>query len=158
LAKKSSLYLLGGIISGNQGALSGDGCRMKIQGATVSGNRSGLTLSGCEGAVTGSMLAGNREYGVALTASRLRLRANQISGNGGDGLIVYDGAALAWGNTIFDNAGYDLYNAGNEAFRAPGNWWGLTAPRIFDSGGRGQVLVAPLLANRPSGTQLPAWQ
>ena len=156
LAIRSSLYLLEGNISGNKGALSGDGCRLKIQGATVLGNGSGLTLSGCEGAVTGAMLVGNKEYGLLLTASRLRVSANQISDNGGDGLIVYDGAAVAWDNAIFGNAGYDLYNAGAEAFKAPGNWWGPTAPRIFDNGGRGKVLFTPLRASRPSSTQLPA--
>jgi hypothetical protein len=149
-ARKSSIYLLDANLSGNQAAaFSGDGCRVKIQGGAALDNGSGLTLLDCQGGVAGARLAKNREHGMSLTASRIRLSGNQISANGNNGLIVYDGASVAWDNAIFDNAGYDLYNAGNEEFRAPGNWWGPSGPKIFDNGKRGRVLYAPQLPAEP---------
>lgn len=149
-ARKSSVYLLDANLSGNRAAaFSGDGCRVKIQGGAALDNGSGLTLLQCEGTVAGARLAKNREYGISLTASRIRLNGNQISANGNNGLIVFDGASVAWDNAIFDNAGYDLYNAGNEEFRAPGNWWGPDGPKIFDNGKRGRVLYAPQLSAEP---------
>lgn len=153
-AKRSSVYLYESNLSGNRSAaFSGDACRVKIQGGEVVGNGSGVTLLGCDGSVTGARLAKNREYGMSLTASRIRVSANRISGNGDNGLMVFDGAAVAWDNAIYENAGYDLYNAGTEEFRAPGNWWGGAVPKIFDNGGRGKVLHAPVLGARPQ-----AWQ
>jgi hypothetical protein len=149
-ALRSSVYLLEANLSGNQAAaFSGDASRVKIQGGTVLGNGSGVTLLGCEGAVTGVRLVKNREFGLSLAASRVRVNADIITGNGNNGVIVTDGAAVAWGNAIFENAGYDLYNAGMEEFRAPGNWWGGTVPKIFDNGGRGRVQYAPVLGARP---------
>ena len=153
LAKRSSIYLFEGNLSGNQAAaFTCDGCRVKFQGGAVLGNGSGVTLMGSEGSVTGAKLAKNREYGISLTASRIRVTANQITGNGTNGLIVFDGASTAWDNAVHDNAGYDIYNAGTEEFRAPGNWWGAAGPKIFDNGdnsGRGKVLIAPVLSGRP---------
>ena len=154
-ARKSSLYLQDALIFGNQAALSAEGCRLKIQGGSVLGNGGGAALVNCEGAVVGAAFVKNKEYGLSLSASRLRVSGNQISANLGNGLVVYDGAAVAWDNAIFDNAGYDLYNAGSEPFRAPGNWWGLSAARIFDNGGHGKVLTAPLLASRPAASLPP---
>ena len=149
-AKRSSLYLLESHLFGNKSALNCDGCRLKIQGGSVLANGSGVTLSGCEGSVAGATLAKNAEYGLALTASRLRVSSNEITGNGGYGLIVYDGAAVAWDNALYGNVGFDLYNAGSETLRAPGNWWGEGAPRIFDNGGRAGVLTAPVLVRKPT--------
>jgi len=148
LAKESSVYLFEANFSGNQSAFSGDACKVKIQGGALVGNGSGITFSGCQGAVTGAQLANNKEFGLSLTASRIRVSANQISGND-TGLIVFDGAAVAWDNAIYDNAGYDLFNAGIEEFRAPANWWGTTAAKIYDNRGRGKVLYAPSLTARP---------
>jgi hypothetical protein len=99
--------------------------------------------------VSGAKLVKNREYGMSLTASRIRVNGNQISGNGNNGIIVFDGSSVAWDNAIYENAGYDLYNAGSEEFRAPGNWWGTLGPKIFDNAGRGKVLHAPQLSARP---------
>jgi len=146
VAKRSSVYLSEAGFSGNKdAAFSGDNCRVKIQGGDLAGNGSGVTLFQCEGSVTGAKLVKNREYGMSLTASRIRVSANQISGNGNNGLLVFDGSSVAWDNAIFENAGYDLYNAGTEEFRAPGNWWGALGPKIFDNSGRGKVLYSPPL-------------
>jgi len=150
-AGKSSVYLYEGNLSGNREAgFSGEGCRVKIQGGTLSGNGNGATLLGCEGSLTGARLMKNREYGLSLTASRIRVSANQITGNGNNGVLVFDGAGAAWGNAIYENAGYDLYNAGGEEFRAPGNYWGAGVPKIFEKSDRGKVLSAPALAAPPS--------
>jgi hypothetical protein len=149
-ALHSSIYLLDGTLTGNQaGAFSGDSSRVKIQGGALTGNGSGLTLLGCEGSVTGVRLAKNREFGLSLAASRVKVSGNVISGNGNNGVIVTDGAAVAWDNAIFENAGYDLYHAGVEEFRAPANWWGGSQPKIYDNNGRGRVLYAPVLGAKP---------
>jgi len=148
-ARRSSIYMQEANLSGNGAAFSGDSCRVKIQGGAVLDNGSGVTLLECEGAVTGVKFARMSEYGMSLTASRIRISANQITGNG-TGLLVFDGASVAWENAIHDNVGNDIYNAGIEEFRAPGNWWGASGPKIFDNSGRGKVLYAPRLSKPPS--------
>ena len=148
-AKRSSVFLSDADLSGNQSAFIGDNCRVKIQGGGVLGNGTGVTLTACEGSVTDVRIASNQAYGMSLASSRVRLNANQITGNGNNGLVVQDGAAVAWGNAIYQNSGYDLYNAGTEEFRAPGNWWGTAPPRIFDNEGRSRVSYAPVLGARP---------
>jgi hypothetical protein len=150
IALRSSISLQDGNLSGNQAAaFSGDSCRVRIQGGSLQGNGSGLTLLDCEGSVTGVKLVKNREFGLSLEASRVRVNGNVITGNGNNGMIVADGAAVAWDNAICENAGYDLYHTGAEDFRAPANWWGGADPKIFDNGGRGRVLYAPVLGARP---------
>jgi hypothetical protein len=150
VAQRSSIYLLDGNLSGNQGgAFSGDGCRVKIQGGVQQGNGSGLTLLGSEGSVAGVRLAKNREFGLSLAASRVKVSGNVITGNGNNGIIVTDGASVAWDNAIYENAGYDLYHAGVDEFKAPANWWGGPQPKIYDNAGRGRVLYAPVLTARP---------
>jgi len=150
VALKSSIYLFEANLSGNkEAAFSCDGCRVKIQGGALLGNGSGATLLGCEGSVTGAKLVKNREFGLSIASSRVKVSGNLITGNGNNGMIVSDGAAVAWDNAIFENAGYDLYHAGVEEFRAPANWWGGAQPKIFDNGGRGRVLYAPVLESRP---------
>ncbi|HJV33585.1 right-handed parallel beta-helix repeat-containing protein [Geomonas sp.] len=149
VAKRSSIYLFEGNLSGNQTALSADGSRLKIQGGALLSNGSGVSLMACEGTVAGAKLANNREYGISLTGSRMRVNGNRITGNGQNGLVVFDGASVVWDNAIYENAGYDLYNAGVEEFRAPGNWWGSSAPKIFDNNGRGKVLYSPVLGQWP---------
>ena len=145
LARESSVYLFEPNLSGNQAAaFTCDACRVKIQGGVILGNGSGVTLLASEGTVTGAKLTKNRDYGLSLTASRIRVSGNQISGNGKNGMIVFDGSSVAWNNSIYENAGYDLFNAGIEEFRAPGNWWGATGPKIFDNAGRGKILYNPI--------------
>ena len=149
-AQHSSIYLSEGNLSGNQAAaFTGDASRVKIQGGAFLANGSGVTLSGCEGSISGAKLANNREFGLSLAASRVKVTGNVITGNGNNGMIVADGAAVAWDNAIFENAGYDLYHAGIEEFRAPANWWGGGEPKIYDNAGRGRVLYLPVLAARP---------
>jgi len=149
-ALRSSIYLQDGVFSGNQAAaFSGDSCKVKIQGGALQGNGSGLMLLGSEGSVVGVKLMKNREFGLSLAASRVKVNGSVISGNGNNGMIVADGAAVVWDNAIYENAGYDLYYAGLEDFRAPANWWGGAVPKIYDNGGRGRVLYAPVLAARP---------
>ena len=153
-AQRSSIYLFEASLSGNLAvAFSGDSCRVKIQGGAMQGNGSGLSLLGCEGSVTGVKLGKNREFGLSLAASRIKVSGNVISGNGNNGLIAADGAAVAWDNAIYENAGYDLYYAGVEEFRAPSNWWGSALPKIYDNGGRGRVLFAPVLGARPQAVK-----
>jgi hypothetical protein len=154
IAQRSSIYLLEGNLSGNQAAaFIGDSSRVKIQGGALLANGSGVTLTGCEGSISGAKLAKNREFGLSLATSRVKVTGNVISGNGNNGVIVADGAAVAWDNAIFENAGYDLYHAGVEEFRAPANWWGGGEPKIYDNGGRGRVLYLPVLAARPQPPQ-----
>jgi len=149
-ALHSSLYLAEATLSGNRSAgLAADGCRIKFQGGQALANGSGLTLLGCEGSILGAKLAKNREFGLSLSTSRVRVVGNQIFGNGNNGVIVTDGAAAAWDNAIYDNAGYDLYHSGLDEFRAPANWWGGGQPKIFDNNGRGRVLYSPVLGNKP---------
>jgi hypothetical protein len=149
-ALRSSIYLQDGNLSGNLSvAFSGDSSKVKLQGGMLQGNGSGLMLLESEGSVTGVKLVKNREFGLSLAASRVKVSGCVITGNGNNGLIAADGAAVVWDNAIYENAGYDLYYAGVEEFRAPANWWGAAAPKIYDNGGRGHVLYAPVLAARP---------
>lgn len=149
VAQRSSIYLQEGNLSMNGSAFSCDDCRVKVQGGAVSDNGRGITLYESQGAVTGVQVARNSDYGISLTASRMRVTANQVTGNGNSGLLVFDGASVAWDNAIYDN-GYDLQNAGKEEFRAPGNWWGAAGPKIHDNDGMGKVLTAPRLAAPPA--------
>ncbi|HJV66815.1 MAG TPA: right-handed parallel beta-helix repeat-containing protein [Geomonas sp.] len=149
-AIRSSLYLYEGNLSGNQGtAITAEGSRVKLQGGALLSNGSGVSLVGCEGSVTGAKLAKNRESGISLTGSRMRVSGNRITANGENGLLLHDGASVVWDNAIYENAGSDLYNAGTEEVRAPGNWWGTSSPRIFDNNGRGKVLYLPVLGLWP---------
>lgn len=148
-ALRSSIYMEDGSLAANRSAFTCDSCRVKIQGGAVLDNGRGVTFFECQGSVTGVKLAQNNDYGMSLTASRIRVSGNQITGNVHNGLLVFDGASVAWGNAIHGNGSYDLYNAGKEEFRAPGNWWGETAPKIYDNGGLGTVLSAPRLAAPP---------
>lgn len=147
-ARRSSIYLQDTVLSVNRVAFSGESCQIKMVGGTVIDNGSGISLADCEGSVAGARILRNGDYGLSLTASRIRVSGNEISGNR-DGLLVYDGSSVAWDNAIHGNHGYDLYNAGLEEFRAPGNWWGGSGPKIFDNGGRGKVLLAPRLPRAP---------
>lgn len=146
-ALRSSVYMQDANLAMNRSAFSGDSCRIKIQGGAYLDNGRGVTLYECEGSVTGAKLSRNTDYGISLTASRVRLSGNIITGNGQAGLLVFDGASVAWGNAIHDNTGYDLYNAGKEEYRAPGNWWGAATPKIYE--GPGKVLAVPYLTAPP---------
>ncbi|GFO68069.1 hypothetical protein GMLC_16480 [Geomonas limicola] len=149
-ALHSSLYLADATLSGNRSAgFAADGCRIKFQGGQVAGNGSGVTLLGCEGSILGAKLMKNREFGLSLSASRVKVVGNQIFGNGNNGVIVTDGAAAAWDNAIYENAGFDLYHSGLDEFRAPANWWGGGQPKVFDNNGRGRVLFSPVLGAKP---------
>lgn len=150
-ADHSSVYLSATTLSGNHGAaFSGNASRMKFQGGSVVGNGNGITVMDCEGGIVGARIGKNREHGISLTGSRIRVSGNQVSGNGGNGIIAFDGSSVAWDNAIHDNGQYDLYNAGKEEFRAPGNWWGASGPRIFDNAGTAKVLYLPVLTAKPS--------
>lgn len=148
VAQRSSIYMQEGSFSMNGSAFSCDSCRVRLQGGAVSDNGRGITLYESEGAVTGVQVARNSDYGLSLTASRIRVTGNQIAGNGNSGLLVFDASSVAWDNAIHDN-GYDLYNAGKEEFRAPGNWWGAAGPKIYDNAGAGKVLSTPRLTAPP---------
>lgn len=148
-AQRSSIYLQEASIAMNRSAFSCDDCRIKIQGGAVLDNDRGITLMECEGSIVGAKVARNGDYGISLTTSRVRVTGNQITGNVQQGVLVFDGSSVAWANSITGN-GYDVYNAGKEEFRAPGNWWGAAGPKIFDNGGRGKVLTVPQLATPPA--------
>jgi hypothetical protein len=95
--------------------------------------------------------------GISLSASRVKVNANDITRNSGIGIRVADGNSVAWGNIITANGRYDLYNAGAEGYMAIGNWWGdLTvsdvAGRIFDKTNDpavGRVSYIPILQSKP---------
>ncbi|MBU5638898.1 right-handed parallel beta-helix repeat-containing protein [Geomonas sp. Red69] len=150
-AQKSSIYLQDASLAMNRSALSCDNCRVKLAGGAALDNGRGVTLLECEGSVSGMKLARNSDYGLSLTGSRVRVNGNLITGNGMQGMLVFDGAGVAWDNVISGNSGHDIYNAGTEEFRAPNNFWGESGPRIYDNGGRGKVNVVPQLKTAPSG-------
>jgi hypothetical protein len=84
------------------------------------------------------------------------VHGNEIIRNGKVGLRIEDGKGIAWGNSLFANGEYDLYNDGGEEFRAIENWWGDAVSdierRIFDrrmDDCRGRVLYIPVLRTRP---------
>ncbi|WP_246043899.1 right-handed parallel beta-helix repeat-containing protein [Geomonas edaphica] len=141
--RHTSIYLQDGSLAMNRSAFSCDSCRLKLAGGAVLDNGRGVTLFETEGSVTGVKLARNSDYGLSLTGSRVRVSDNVITGNGTQGMLVFDGSAVAWDNVISGNAGHDIYNAGNEEFRAPNNRWGEGGPKIYDNGGRGRVNVNP---------------
>ena len=142
-ARQSSVYLQDGSLTMNRSAFTCDNCRLKLAGGEVLDNGRGVTLTESEGSVTGVKLSKNTDYGLSLTGARVRVSDNAITGNGQEGILVFDGAAVAWGNVIEGNVGYDVYNAGVEEFRAPANRWGTSGPKIYDNGGLGKVNVTP---------------
>ncbi|QWV92361.1 hypothetical protein KP004_14245 [Geomonas oryzisoli] len=148
-ARKSSIYLQDGSFAMNRSAFSGDNCRVKLEGGAVLDNGRGVTLLDSEGSVSAMKLARNSDYALSLTGSRIRVNGNLITGNGMQGVLVFDGSGVAWDNTISGNGGHDIYNAGTEEFRAPNNFWGENGPRIYDNGGRGRVNVVPQLKAAP---------
>ncbi len=156
-AARTSLALAGSRFTGNNLlGLSADACRLQLSGNNFTANSSGLILTGCEGTLTTNRITHNAAYGLVLGRSRAKVTANEVTGNAKVGLWVEDGMGMAWGNALFANGEYDLYNAGKEAFRAIGNWWGEGAvdvgARIYDQrldGRRGRVLYTPVAHARP---------
>ena len=156
-AARTSLFLTDSRLSGNNLlALTADACRLNIAGNSITANGNGLNLTRCEGSVTANRIAKNAFYGLVLTNSRVKVNGNEIALNARVGLRIDDGKGIAWGNALFDNGDYDLYNAGTEEFRAIGNWWGETssdiAGRIIDrrvDETLGRVLYLPVLRTRP---------
>ncbi len=158
VALRTSLSLAGTVLEGNvnRGLKAAD-CRIRINGCRFAANGNGLTLTASEGSVTASVLTGNRDYGLFLNRSRIRVSGNEIATNGGVGLQVDDGEGVAWGNALFANGTYDLFNAGPDEFRAVANWWGEKgsddlARRIYDNrqdATRGRVYYVPVLPARP---------
>jgi len=150
-----------GFSSNTVRALEAKGARLSVLRSTFTGNGSGLALDSSEGGITESTVSANQELGVRLTRSRMRLSGNVISRNTGVGILVDDGEAAIWGNSISSNGRYDLYNAGREELRAPGNWWGTPSPpaarkRIYDREQdplRGAVLIEPCLVTAPEVSQ-----
>jgi hypothetical protein len=157
-AARSSLSLAESTFAGNNLlAMSADTCRISIAGSSFTANGSALTLIGCEGSVSSNRIAKNAVFGMVLMRSRVKVSGNEIEGNGKVGLRTEDGKGVAWGNALFANGDYDLYNNGIEEFRAIGNWWGTAATpdiaaRIYDRSrdeSRGRVLYFPPLQKRP---------
>jgi parallel beta-helix repeat protein len=157
--RRSSLYLSGSDFRKNSlDALSGEESRLALEQNRFSGNGNALSLSSCEGSVSGNRIRDNAGCGLLLQRSRIKVVGNDISGNGTFGIRVSDGMSVAWGNAIAGNAGFDLYNAGTETFRAAGNWWGEKTPLqkpggIFDKSvdpHYGRVVSSPALAERPA--------
>jgi parallel beta-helix repeat protein len=157
-AARSSLSLAQSKFAGNNLlAMYLDSCRIIISGNSFTANGSALTLIGCEGSVSSNQVAKNSVFGIVLMRSRVKVSGNEIEGNGRVGLRTEDGKGVAWGNALFANGEYDLYNNGIEEFRAIGNWWGTAAAadiaaRIFDRSrdeSRGRVLYFPPLQKRP---------
>jgi parallel beta-helix repeat protein len=158
VVSRSSLYLSGATLNGNgREALLIDHSRVKIISNSIVANDSGITLQSCEGTVTNNRLNRNTEHGLSLVQSRIKAFGNEISANARFGLRVEDGRGVAWGNAIHANGLNDLYNGGEEDFRAIGNWWGVDKiqeieKRIHDQRserGRGKVLFQPMLKTKP---------
>ncbi|KAF0220732.1 MAG: hypothetical protein FD174_1056 [Geobacteraceae bacterium] len=161
-AVRTSLYLAGSTLYGNDfEAVAAENSRVKIVGNSFTLNGSGASLTGCEGAVSLNRILKNTDYGLLLARSRVKANGNEIAQNGKIGLQVEEGNSVAWGNILFSNGTYDLYNAGNGEFRAIGNWWGEgtlahIGKRIYDQrmdNGRGRVLYMPVLKERPATVQ-----
>jgi hypothetical protein len=156
-AARTSLSLADSRISGNNLlALTADACRLNISGNSFSDNGSGLSLTGCEGSVSANLIAKNAVYGLVLSRSRVKVNGNEIAQNARVGLMIEDGKGIAWGNALFANGEYDLFNAGTEEFRAIGNWWGDVtsdiAGRIYDrrmDDTHGRVLYLPVMQKKP---------
>jgi hypothetical protein len=161
-AARASLYLAGSTLYGNDfEAVTAENSRVRIVGNSFTLNGSGASLTACEGAVSANRILKNSDYGLLLARSRVKANGNEIVQNGKIGMRVEDGSSVAWGNILFANGSYDLYNAGNEEYRAIGNWWGK-APltdigrRIYDQrtdNGRGRVLYLPVLRDKPPTAQ-----
>jgi len=160
-AARSSLSLAESRFAGNNlVAVVADTCRISIAGNSFTANGSALSLVGCEGSVSSNRIAKNAVFGMVLMRSRVKVTANEIEGNGKVGLRTEDGKGVAWGNSLFANGNYDLYNNGIEEFRAIGNWWGTAsssdiAARIYDHSrdeSRGRVLYFPALQKRPENS------
>lgn len=158
VAVRTSLTLIGTVFEENATlGLKADDCRLRISGCRLAVNGSGLALTSCEGQVVASAITGNKDYGLFLGKSRVKVSGNEIATNGKVGLRVDDGQGVAWGNALFANGAYDLFNGGTEEFRAIGNWWGKTGPadlaqRIYGNhqdATRGRVYYAPVLPARP---------
>jgi len=156
-AARTSLSLAESRLTGNNLlALAVEACKLDISGNGITANGSGLSLTGCEGSVAANRIANNAVYGLVLTRSRVKVKGNEIELNARVGLRIEDGRGIAWGNALFANGDYDLYNAGTEEFRAIGNWWGNAtsdiAGRIYDrrmDDTHGRVLYLPVLRTRP---------
>lgn len=163
-AARTSLSLTHSRFSGNNLlALAAESSRIIISGNSFTANGSGLRLVGCEGSVSANAISKNAAYGILLKESRVRVSSNRIDGNGKAGLRTEDGSGVAWGNAIFANGEFDLYNGGTDEFRAIGNWWGersseAIAARIYGRNmdeSRGRVLFFPPLQTRPEAVSLP---
>ena len=157
-ASRTSLSLKDARFSGNNlSGLVAEKCRIDINYNSFLANGTGLSLVASEGTLSSNRISGNAFYGVVLKLSRVKVKGNNIEGNGKAGLRTEDGQGVAWGNAIFANGEYDLYNGGTEEFRAVGNWWGegrtnTAVARIYDrniDGGRGRVIFFPPLKKRP---------
>jgi hypothetical protein len=126
------------------------GSRLSLELNKIMQNGVGLVVENGEGTVKGNRIAQQQTYGVQLASARVRFQNNVVTGNGAAGLLVRDGRAVAFGNSLHANGGFDLVNEGEEEFRAPGNWWGgndpLTRKRL---GGTGPIIVTPVLSQPP---------
>jgi parallel beta-helix repeat protein len=157
-ASRTSLSLSDARFSGNNlSGLMADKCRIDISDNSFLANGTGLSLVACEGTISSNRISRNAFYGVVLKGSRVKVKGNYIEGNAKAGLRTEDGQGVAWGNAIFANGEYDLYNGGTEEFRAVGNWWGesrasAVVARIYDRNideSRGRVILFPPLKKRP---------
>jgi Right handed beta helix region len=126
------------------------GSRLNLEQNKIVQNGIGLVVEGGEGTVRGNRIAHQQGNGVQLTNARIRFQNNLVTGNGATGLLVRDGRAVAFGNALHANGGFDLMNEGQEEFRAPGNWWGGDEPLVGKRlGGTGAVIVTPILSQAP---------
>ena len=157
VASQTSLYVTGAIFYGNtQEAVKVEGGRVRIIDNSFSVNGHGITLSQCEGTVSANSILKNLNDGISLVKARVKVIGNDISQNGKVGLKVEDGKGVAWGNTLNANKEFDLYNGGDEDFKAMGNWWGESsvplANRIFDrqdDARMGKIHYNPVLPMKP---------
>lgn len=159
---RTSLYLTGSTMYGNDfEAMAAENSKVKIVGNSFTLNGSGASLTRCEGGVSLNRILKNTDYGLLLARSRVKVNGNEIAQNGKIGMQVEEGNSVAWGNILFANGSYDLYNAGKGEVRAIGNWWGEGSlagigKRIYDQrmdNKLGRVLYLPVLKERPPTVQ-----
>jgi hypothetical protein len=158
-AHRSTLVLAALNVSGSEkeGILAEE-CRLKFNSCELADNGVGALLKGGEGQLLMSRFVRNRDAGLQLSGARIKVYRCLFADNRGDGMRVDDGRGIVWASAFSGNGGYNLANAGSEAFSAVQNWWGgadeaTIAAKLLDSAKDarlGAVAVAPWLTERPA--------
>lgn len=88
-------------------------------------HESGVTLKGTDNIKVGAnFVQANGGNGVSLLDSRAVISGNQISGNGERGIGIISFSGIIGQNNIFANTLYAMGLDGENDIHAPSNWWG----------------------------------